>query len=120
MIPQRQETIDPHFNRRLHPIRQSPLEKYGIIGPARSLKYTHLSPHPRVTRTCFDCRIRELGDVRRPRNDITIELENGLPASLGDVDKSYQDDIILLDAAGAADLPSWIPTLNLRDDLPHG
>jgi hypothetical protein len=33
--------------------------------------------------------------------DVTIELENRLPASLGDVDESYEDDIIFRDATMA-------------------
>lgn len=44
------------------------------------------------------------------RDDVAIELEDGLPASLGDMDEAYKDDIIYRDATWA-DLPGRTPAL---------
>ena len=41
----------------------------------------------------------------RSRNNITIELENRLPASLGNVYQSDENDIIARDASPATDSP---------------
>jgi hypothetical protein len=48
---------------------------------------------------------RKLQQVRRSRDDVTIEFENGLPTSLGDMYQSYQDDIIARDSPAATDTP---------------
>jgi hypothetical protein len=37
--------------------------------------------------------------------NLTTELENRLPASLGDMDESYKDDIVCRDAVLATDVP---------------
>jgi hypothetical protein len=54
-----------------------------------------------------------------PREDKPIELENGLPASLGDLDQSYQVNMFLPDAGTAADPPRWVAAIHLCLFLPH-
>ena len=40
-----------------------------------------------------------------PQEKVMIKLENRLPASPGDLDESYEDDILRRDAIGATNLP---------------
>jgi hypothetical protein len=52
--------------------------------------------------------------------DKTIELENELPGSLGDLDQSYQVDIFLPDACAFTDPPRWVVAIRLCCFLRRG
>jgi hypothetical protein len=66
------------------------------------------------------CGFRVCGHLRLLMLDKAIELENGLPASLGDLDQSYQVDIFFLDAGAVTDPPRWVAAIDLCCFLPHG
>jgi hypothetical protein len=44
--------------------------------------------------------------------DKTVELENGLPASFGNLDQSYQVDLFLPDAGAVTDPPRWVAAIH--------
>jgi hypothetical protein len=49
--------------------------------------------------------------------DVTIQLEDRLPTSLGDMDESYKNDIIACDTSAATDTPVRILALLARSLL---